>query len=78
MARSYGSFIVRYWLLDGNQERIEIEHMQTGDRVRVASLDEGVAWITARVRRPASGGGRAPPDTTAQGESREKGRQPCV
>ncbi len=78
MARSYGSFVVRYWLLDDDQERIEIEHMQTGDRVRVASLDEGVAWITARVRRPANGGGREPPDATAPGESKEKGCQPCV
>ncbi len=78
MARSYGSFIVRYWLLDGNQERIEIEHMQTGDRVRVASLDEGVAWMAARVRRPANRGSRAPPDNPAPGESGAKGRQPWV
>jgi hypothetical protein len=48
MARRYGSFLIRCWALDGGELRLEIEHIQSGDRTQTASLTDGLAWIKAR------------------------------
>ena len=48
MARRYSSFLIRYWRLAGDKQRIEIEHIQSGDRMRAASLAAVMAWIDSQ------------------------------
>lgn len=48
MARHYGSFLIRCWTLDGGESRVDVEHIQSGDRTQVSSLSAGLAWIEAR------------------------------
>jgi hypothetical protein len=48
MARRYGSFLIRCWALGGGELRLEIEHIQSGDRQQTTSLTDGLAWIKAR------------------------------
>jgi hypothetical protein len=45
MARLIGSFLVRLWRTTRSQ-RIEIEHIQSGEKELVASVAEAVEWIT--------------------------------
>lgn len=45
MSRSYGSFLVRCWRLDGDEQRIEIEHIQSGERRLVTTVAEAIDWI---------------------------------
>ncbi|HEX5504171.1 MAG TPA: hypothetical protein VFW96_16215 [Thermomicrobiales bacterium] len=79
MAHVRSSFLVRWWRVrDG--ERFEVAHIQSGDKVLVASLADAAAWIGARAGaasdpptadpappRDASGGA-APGDATARQE----------
>ena len=53
MARRYSSFLIRYWRLAGGKQRIEIEHIQSGDRMRAASLAAAMAWIERQPVEPA-------------------------
>ena len=54
MARRYTSFLVRCWRLDGNQRRIKVEHIQSGEWAQVTTLAEAVAWLgTQWVEAPA-------------------------
>ncbi len=48
MARRYGAFLVRCWHLDGGAERVEVAHIQSGERAVVTSLAAALAWIAAR------------------------------
>jgi hypothetical protein len=61
MARRYDAFLVRHWALDGERgSRIEVVHVQSGDRSLGTSLAEVVTWMQARVT--SSGAvDRAPP-----------------
>jgi hypothetical protein len=43
----YRSYILRHWRRDSGVERVEIEHVQSGARARLASLAEALAWIDA-------------------------------
>jgi hypothetical protein len=52
MARRYGSFLIRYWRLEDGQERVEVEHLQSGGRRRAGSLPAIVAWIAERLEDP--------------------------
>lgn len=69
MARAYSSFLVRYWQLDGGRTRIEVQHIQTGQRTRVASAQAAIAWIGALSTDPSTWaashaqGETAPPST---------------
>ncbi len=45
MSRSYGSFLVRCWRLDGDEQRIEVEHIQTGERRLATTVAEAIDWI---------------------------------
>ena len=47
MARLNCSFLIRCWWLRGGERRIEMHHIQSGGRVRAASLIEGMAWMDA-------------------------------
>jgi hypothetical protein len=46
MARRYDSFVLRCWRLSDDEQRIEVEHLQSGGRKRVAALAAAVDWIT--------------------------------
>lgn len=59
--KRYGTFVIRYWSLPGDERRLDIEHVQTGERFRCASLSEADAWLAARVRPPASDTTTPPP-----------------
>lgn len=49
--RSYSSFLVRCWRSDGgDQDRIEVEHVQSGTRAHVSSLHTALEWIDAASR----------------------------
>jgi len=56
--RTYNSFLVRCWLIRDRPEEeravIDVEHIQTGGRMRAASLDEIQQWVlkSCRVARP--------------------------
>jgi hypothetical protein len=48
MTRQHNSFLLRCWTLRDGQERIEIEHIQSGERTRLSSLAAVMEWIGAR------------------------------
>ncbi len=48
MMRCYSSFLVRCWRLENAAWRIEVEHIQSGLRLRVPSLAVVLAWMVAR------------------------------
>ena len=56
MAKRYGAFVVRYWWLAPGAVRVEVEHVQSGERVRVGSLAAALAWLEGQM---------APPETSA-------------
>jgi hypothetical protein len=47
----YGSFLVRCWLIQGpsqNERSVyDVQHIQTGERLRVESLAEVQNWVIA-------------------------------
>jgi hypothetical protein len=47
MTRQYSSFIIRRWRLDGDEQRIKIEDILSGEHVVTTSLDAMLAWIEA-------------------------------
>ena len=61
----YSSFLIRCWLIHepAHDERpiIDVEHIQTGGRTRVASLTEAERWMldACRTARPAGGAAQA-------------------
>lgn len=47
--RRHSSFLLRCWELGkGGEERIEIEHIQSGAKVLAKSVEAAVEWICAR------------------------------
>ena len=56
MARRYDAFLVRHWALDGERgSRIEVVHVQSGERALGTSLTQVVTWMQAQ----ATSGGMA-------------------
>lgn len=57
MSREYHAYLLRCWWLPDGTQRVEIEHIATGDRTQVGSLTAAVAWITEQrdQRRHAAG-----------------------
>ena len=47
MANAYCSFLLRCWHLGSGTERIEIEHIHSGTRTVVTSLQEALEWMSA-------------------------------
>ncbi|MBX6342610.1 MAG: hypothetical protein IRY97_09145 [Thermomicrobiaceae bacterium] len=43
------SFVVRYWRLPDGGGRFVVEHVQTGERVHLASLAVVLDWIASRI-----------------------------
>jgi hypothetical protein len=58
MAKQHQSFVVRCWRLDRGEKRIEIEHIQSGEKYLAHSTAEANEWICARMSDPQ----RAPPE----------------
>ena len=52
MARRYSSFLIRTWGFENGKQRIEIEHIQSGECTRTASLDAAIAWLEAHQDGP--------------------------
>lgn len=50
-ALRYASFVVRVW--QHVEPRVDVEHIQTGDRVRAVSLADAVAWMDRIASGPA-------------------------
>lgn len=47
MPKHLRSFLIRCWELDEGEQRIEVEHIQSGKRIVAASAEIAVAWIGA-------------------------------
>jgi hypothetical protein len=45
MARQYNSFLIRCWYLDDHEQRIKIEHIQSGEGTVVATLAAALTWL---------------------------------
>lgn len=45
MSRRHTSFLLRCWHVDSDQERIEIEHIQSGTKTLARSVVAAVEWI---------------------------------
>lgn len=55
MPRDYHAYILRCWRLPDGTQRVEIEHIASGERERVDSLTAATAWIERqRARSPES------------------------
>ena len=48
MLVKYGAYLVRYWGEASHVRRVEVVHIQTGDRVLFSSVEEAMAWIDER------------------------------
>lgn len=48
----YNSFLLRCWGL-GDQRRVEVEHVQSRERLRVTSLALALAWMKSLAGGPA-------------------------
>jgi hypothetical protein len=44
--------VVRCWHLANNEHRIDVEHLQSGARIRVATLEAAAAWMDAECGAP--------------------------
>src|SRR5579871_3632184 len=45
MGNRYDSFVVRWWRLGSGGDRIQIDHIQSGETTLVATLAGALAWI---------------------------------
>jgi len=70
MAKLGGSFLIRYWHLGAGARRIEIEHIQSGERALVASAAAALDWIGARA------GATAAPVPSLLTPEVDRGREP--
>ncbi len=74
MARCYSSFVLRCWLLDGGEQRITVEHIQSRERFQGASTADALAWMDARCGSPSVDGARG--DTQAAALSPDEPEDP--
>ena len=56
-ARHYSSFLLRCWRSgkDGRAASIKLEHIQSGEVVRVTSWEEARLWLEKRANGPPAG-----------------------
>ncbi len=66
MERRYDSFLVRYWHWSRAERRVEVEHFQSGQRTRVRSMAEALAWIEARESEKEAGESARPEEAIAK------------
>jgi hypothetical protein len=63
MARRYDAFLVRHWALDGERgSRIEVVHVQSGDRALSTLPTQVVNWMQERVTGDGTGDLAPPAD----------------
>jgi hypothetical protein len=61
MSNRYASFLLRWWQHGTNSVLVEVEQIQTGNRLLLGSLDAAFDWVaahgpvSARATQPASG-----------------------
>jgi hypothetical protein len=72
MGERYGAFLVRWWRLPDGTVRVVAEQVRSGERARMSSLPEVLAWMEARVGVEAARG-RADDDAD-QAPGRGEGR----
>jgi hypothetical protein len=72
MEPRYTSFLLRCWRLGDGRRRIELEHIQSGARARVASLEAACAWIETCQANPAATLGPPAADTPNPAAREEK------
>jgi hypothetical protein len=60
--RRHQSFLLRVWRLARGRSRVEVEHIQSGERALVGSVADALAWIQARSQG-------TPPPTGSEGAS---------
>lgn len=49
MKKQYGSFVIRCWRLPDESYRVEIEHVQSGEKADATSLAAVQSWIEAHI-----------------------------
>lgn len=49
MKKQYGSFVIRCWRLPDQTYRVEIEHIQSGEKADAISLEVVQGWIEAHI-----------------------------
>lgn len=54
-ARRYSAYLVRHWSLPGGRERIEIQHIQSGEIARVPSFQAALDWLGQQERHAPDG-----------------------
>ena len=54
MLVSYGAYLVRCWHEGAEVKRVEIVHVQSGERVLVHSAEAALTWIDRHGRQRAS------------------------
>ncbi len=47
MSNRYRSFLVRCWHVQGDEQRIKIEHIQSGEQALLTTSAAALAWIDA-------------------------------
>lgn len=49
MKKRYGSFLIRCWRLPDKTYRVEIEHVQSGEKAHAVSLEAVQGWIESHM-----------------------------
>ncbi len=70
MERKHSSFLLRCWWRNNGLERIEIEHVQSGKRRLVSSVNDAMSWISSQSRDPGGTGGEE--DDTGRQSHRQR------
>src|SRR5947209_11946562 len=77
ITRRYHSFVVRCWRVAGQQERVDVEHLQSGGRTRVLTFSDAAAWMSAECDTSVKGSGaRGRIDESRQGGN-DRSTRPC-
>jgi hypothetical protein len=53
MTRRHSSFLIRFWELRDGLQRIEIEHIQSGEKALFKTVEEALRWIDLQTSPPA-------------------------
>ena len=75
MRRRYDSFLIRWWRLASGVERIEIEHIGSGEKALVANLTVAMRWIVSHGAASFGPASRQAAARTAPGESGSSGNR---
>jgi hypothetical protein len=52
MVQQYASFLLRCWRLASGEQRIKVEHVQSGASTQVETLAAALAWLEAHPTSP--------------------------